>query len=121
MLLAAISWSWLLQQVQQPLVIFGFAAQFTFALRFVVQWVVSERRGHSHVPVSFWDLSLAGGVATFAYAWMKEDLVFMASQALGVFIYVRNLMLIYRPRVRPTHGLPVEVADGATKDAPLAE
>jgi lipid-A-disaccharide synthase-like uncharacterized protein len=118
MFLAAISWSWLIHQVQQPLVIFGFTAQFVFFLRFVVQWVVSEKRGQSHVPVSFWYLSLAGGLMTFVYAWRKEDVVFMTSQALAVFIYVRNLMLIYRPRARTRHAFPVVPMAEPVQDPP---
>lgn len=100
MLLGDLSWNWLVHELQKPLVVFGFAAQFVFFLRFVVQWLVSEKRGHSHIPVSFWYLSLAGGLMTFVYALLRRDLVFMTSQALAVFIYVRNLMLIHRPRVR---------------------
>ncbi len=121
MLLAAVSWEWVLKQVQQPLVLFGFAAQFVFFMRFVVQWLVSEQRGHSHVPISFWYLSLVGGLMTFVYALLKEDLVFMTSQALAVFIYVRNLMLIYRPRVKPGRGFPIATATDALEQSPAAE
>jgi lipid-A-disaccharide synthase-like uncharacterized protein len=107
MLLAAMNWGWFTQEIQKPLVLFGFTAQFVFFMRFVVQWYASERLGRSHIPISFWYLSLIGAFATFVYALLKADLVIMTGQALAVFIYVRNLMLIYRPRVRAGNGAPI--------------
>lgn len=77
---------------------FGFAAQGFFAARFVWQWLVSERKGRSVVPLGFWILSMVGGVMLFVYACYKKDPVFIAGQGLGVFIYIRNLMLIARRR-----------------------
>lgn len=89
---------WVVKELQTPLVIFGLVAQSIFFMRFFVQWIVSERQGRSTIPVSFWWLSLVGGTMTFFYALKKEDLVFMFSQAAATLIYLRNLMLIYRPR-----------------------
>jgi lipid-A-disaccharide synthase-like uncharacterized protein len=89
---------WFLSELQQPLVVFGFAAQFVFFMRFAVQWLVSERRGQSTIPISFWYLSIVGGLMTLVYALLRKDPVFMTSQSLSLFIYVRNLMLIYRHR-----------------------
>lgn len=89
-------WNWLFAELQRPLVIFGFAAQFVFFLRFLVQWIASERKRRSHIPVAFWYLSLAGGLMTFVYALLRADIVIMSAQALSVLIYVRNLMLIHR-------------------------
>lgn len=80
--------------------LFGFLAQFVFFMRFAVQWLVSERRGRSMIPISFWYISLAGGVMTFVYATAKQDIVIMTSQLLGIFIYLRNLVLIHRRRGR---------------------
>jgi lipid-A-disaccharide synthase-like uncharacterized protein len=113
---------WIWNELSSPLVLFGFLAQFVFFLRFAVQWFASERRGRSHVPVSFWYLSLVGGLMLFVYAWLKADLVFTTAQALGVLIYVRNLMLIARRRTRlrrRRRGVPVTntldpLPDGAT-------
>ena len=84
----------------RPLALFGFAAQFMFFLRFAVQWVLSERRGRSYVPVAFWWLSCFGGVMLLVYASLKEDVVIMTGQAAGLMIYVRNLVLIYRRKNR---------------------
>ena len=72
----------------------GFAGQTIFTARFLVQWVESERRRNSVVPVVFWWLSLMGGVLLLAYACSRRDPVIMVGQSLGVFVYVRNLMLV---------------------------
>ncbi len=82
------------------LLVFGLSGQFVFFMRFAVQWFASERRGRSHIPVAFWYLSLVGGTMTLVYAWLRSDPVFVLAQALGLLIYVRNLMLIYRRRAR---------------------
>jgi lipid-A-disaccharide synthase-like uncharacterized protein len=79
---------------------FGFAAQGFFAARFIWQWLVSEKKGRSVVPLGFWILSMVGGVMLFVYACYKKDPVFIAGQGLGVFIYIRNLMLIGRRRAK---------------------
>src|SRR5262245_16596504 len=80
-------------------VLFGLLGQIVFGLRFFVQWVASERRGETTVPVAFWYLSLAGSLILFCYAlFYRQDIVITIGQSAGVFIYVRNLMLIRRPR-----------------------
>jgi lipid-A-disaccharide synthase-like uncharacterized protein len=76
----------------------GFLGQFLFAARFAVQWVASERKRESHVPVQFWYFSLIGGAIMTAYAIHRRDPVFIVGQASGLIVYVRNLMLIYRNR-----------------------
>ena len=90
----------LIDALTDPWVLFGFGAQFLFFLRFFVQWIASERRGKSYVPVIFWWLSLGGGSTLFVYALNRPDLVFIAGQGLGCLIYVRNLVLIYRRQAR---------------------
>jgi lipid-A-disaccharide synthase-like uncharacterized protein len=84
---------------------FGFAAQSFFAARFVWQWLASEKKGRSTVPLGFWILSLLGGGMLLVYACHLKDPVFIAGQGLGLFIYVRNLMLIRQRReaVRRRH------------------
>lgn len=84
-----------------PWAIFGFAAQFAFFMRFVIQWIASEKKGRSHVPVVFWYFSLAGGSMLFVYASVYlRDPVFTLGQGLGCFIYIRNLILIHRRSAR---------------------
>jgi lipid-A-disaccharide synthase-like uncharacterized protein len=76
----------------------GFAGQALFSLRFLVQWLASERARRSVVPVAFWFLSIAGGTTLLIYAVHRLDPVFIAGQAGGLLIYGRNLFLIQRER-----------------------
>lgn len=76
--------------------IVGFLGQFMFFMRFLVQWIVSERKKESVVPVSFWYFSLLGGLILLSYAIYRKDPVFILGQVGGVFIYLRNLTLIYK-------------------------
>jgi lipid-A-disaccharide synthase-like uncharacterized protein len=78
----------------------GFIAQGLFSARFLVQWIASERAGRSVVPLSFWFLSVAGGVSLLAYAIWRKDPVFILGQGGGLAVYSRNLYLIYRERSR---------------------
>ncbi|YBV96993.1 lipid-A-disaccharide synthase N-terminal domain-containing protein [Phyllobacteriaceae bacterium JZ32] len=75
-------------------VLLGFVAQICFSMRFVVQWIASERARRSVVPVAFWFFSLGGGALLLIYAIQREDPVFIAGQGMGLFIYIRNLWLI---------------------------
>ena len=69
-----------------------------FVGRFAVQWIASERRGESVMPIAFWYLSLFGSWGLLAYAVWRQDAVIIAGQAFNSVIYIRNLMLIYRKR-----------------------
>lgn len=75
-------------------VLLGFVAQFFFTMRFVVQWLASERAKRSVVPIAFWFFSLGGGGLLLIYAIQRQDPVFIAGQAMGLFIYIRNIWLI---------------------------
>ena len=81
------SWVWLA---------IGLAGQGAFFLRFLVQWLASERRGESVIPVSFWWLSLAGSVVLLAYAIHRREPVFILAYLPNAWVYTRNLMLIRR-------------------------
>ncbi len=76
----------------------GFIGQALFFGRFFFQWLESERQGQSVIPRVFWFLSLAGGAFLLAYALYRRDPVFILGQVFGVFVYARNLWLIYRPK-----------------------
>lgn len=90
----------------------GFLGQSLFSARFIVQWLVSEKRRRSVTPVAFWYFSLAGGVVLLAYAIHRRDTVFIVGQGMGLVVYVRNLMLILRPRGEsPADALPVPSPD----------
>jgi lipid-A-disaccharide synthase-like uncharacterized protein len=75
-------------------VILGFVAQAFFTMRFVVQWIASERARASVVPVAFWFFSIGGGALLLVYALYRRDPVFIAGQALGLVVYIRNLYFI---------------------------
>jgi len=74
----------------------GFLGQGIFFMRWVVQWLASERSAESRVPIGFWYLSMVGGLITLAYAIYRKDPVFIAGQSIGTFVYIRNLMLIQK-------------------------
>jgi lipid-A-disaccharide synthase-like uncharacterized protein len=108
----------LLGRTLDPLALFGFAAQFLFMSRFLLQIYVSEKQKRSTVPVGFWWISLAGGLSLLIYASLRLDPVFMLGQTLGLGIYSRNLFLIYTRKARiesrraarrasPAHATPV--------------
>ncbi len=82
-------WAW---------VALGFLGQGLFTARFVVQWLASEKRGKSVVPLSFWHLSIVGSLLVLSYAVWRLDPVFMLAYGFNSFVYVRNLMLIFRRR-----------------------
>jgi len=86
--------------LENGLLALGFIAQGLFSARFLVQWIVSERAGRSVVPISFWFLSVAGGGLLLLYAVFRRDPVFIAGQAAGLVVYLRNLYLIYKERLR---------------------
>ena len=79
-------------------IVLGFVAQALFMMRFVVQWLASEKAKKSVMPVAFWFFSLGGGVLLFIYAIRQKDPVFIAGQGLGLIVYIRNLSLIYREK-----------------------
>ena len=76
----------------------GFIGQFLFGSRFFIQWIVSEKRGESAIPEIFWYLSMAGSAILFTYAIYRRDPVFIMGQCSGLFIYARNIMLIYKKK-----------------------
>jgi lipid-A-disaccharide synthase-like uncharacterized protein len=80
----------------------GFLGQGLFFGRWVVQWIASERTAQSQVPLSFWYMSLIGGLITLAYAIYRKDPVFIAGQGIGSIVYIRNLVLIRRAGTTPT-------------------
>ena len=86
-------------------VIFGFAAQFIFFLRFAVQWWVSEKKKQSVIPVSFWYLSLVGTLMILIYSVHRKDIVFIAASCLNSLIYIRNLMLIKNKKPKTEENL----------------
>ena len=75
-------------------IIIGFIAQAMFSVRFLVQWIASEKRRESYLPNLFWYFSIAGGSFLLIYAIHRKDPVFIIGQASGLFVYLRNLYFV---------------------------
>jgi lipid-A-disaccharide synthase-like uncharacterized protein len=75
--------------------IIGFIGQGLFGLRFLVQWIASEKRKKSYIPLAFWYISLAGSIIILVYAFIKKEPVFFCGQLFGSVIYIRNIILYH--------------------------
>ena len=80
--------------------VLGFAGQLVFTGRFALQWLYSEYKKRSVIPVGFWYLSIVGSALLLAYAIYKEDPVFIVGQSFGFIVYLRNLQLIARHKTQ---------------------
>lgn len=78
--------------------VLGFIAQFIFFLRFLVQWIATEIKKESHIPVSFWYFSMLGGAGLLGYSLYRQDPVFIVGNSLGLLVYSRNLYFIHRKK-----------------------
>jgi len=83
-----------MQEIPASWLILGFLGQALCSMRFLIQWIYSEKHKKSLIPKAFWYFSLAGGITLFSYALLRQDPVFIAGQGLGLFVYIRNLMFI---------------------------
>lgn len=80
--------------------VFGLFGQTLFFSRFLIQWLVSEKKKKSVIPLSFWYLSLFGSIIVLIYAIQKKDIVFTLAMAFGFTVYTRNLIFIYREKLK---------------------
>ena len=87
-------------------VLLGYVAQIMFTMRFVVQWIASERAGKMVIPIAFWFFSIGGGALLLAYALYKRDAVFILGQGFSFFVYGRNLYFELRDRRRAIEASP---------------
>jgi len=87
-----------MQEIPISWLVLGFLGQALFSMRFLIQWIHSEKQKRSIIPTAFWYFSLAGGLTLFSYALLRQDPVFILGQGLGLFIYIRNLMLIRKEK-----------------------
>ena len=79
-------------------IVIGFAAQAMFSLRFIVQWIATEKRRESYLPNMFWYFSVAGGAILLTYAIHRKDPVFIIGQASGLFVYLRNIYFVHQKK-----------------------
>lgn len=98
----------------------GFSGQGLFTARFLVQWLASEKKGESVMPMAFWYLSMVGGWLLLAYAVYRMDPVIITGQAFGSIVYGRNLMLIYRKNRQLTAALEARETASSSASAPAA-
>ena len=87
-----------LSSLEIVFLVIGFVGQGIFASRFVIQWIHSEKKGESSIPVIFWYLSIFGGLGLLTYAIFRKDPVIITGQLFGILIYTRNLILIYKKK-----------------------
>jgi lipid-A-disaccharide synthase-like uncharacterized protein len=92
-------------------VVLGLTAQLAFSMRFIVQWIASERARRSYVPVAFWYLSIVGGAMLLSYAIYRQDVVFILGQAMGLIVYTRNLVLIHKAKKADRLAAAAEAAE----------
>ena len=81
---------------EQLMIVVGFGGQGLFAMRFIIQWLSSEKEAKSVIPIAFWYFSIGGGAVLLLYAIWRQDPVIICGQGLGLFIYLRNLYFIRR-------------------------
>ena len=93
------------------LVILGLIGNLTFSMRFIVQWLASERKGESVIPVSFWYWSIGGSLIMFLYFLFRRDPVGILAYLPNSVIYIRNLMLIRKGKSAPTAAAPSQTPD----------
>ena len=79
--------------------IFGLVGQVLFTCRFLYQWIVSERRKESIIPLGFWYLSISGSLTLFIYGVGRAEPILVLGQSVNTLIYTRNLMFIHRKKV----------------------
>jgi lipid-A-disaccharide synthase-like uncharacterized protein len=87
-------------------ILLGYVAQIMFTMRFVVQWIASERAGKMVIPVAFWFFSIGGGALLLAYALYQRDPVFILGQGFSFFVYGRNLFFELRDQRLADVALP---------------
>ena len=83
------------EDVSTLLLLWGSAGQIIFTFRFIYQWIYSENRKDSVLPLGFWIISTVGSLMIFTYSIYRIDPVLFVSHSLGLFIYVRNILLHY--------------------------
>ena len=87
-----------MSRIETWILVLGFTGQALFFMRFLVQWISSEKQKKSVIPLAFWYFSISGSILLLVYAIIRKDPVFIVGQATGFLIYIRNLHLIGREK-----------------------
>ncbi|MDB4590509.1 lipid-A-disaccharide synthase N-terminal domain-containing protein [Flavobacteriaceae bacterium] len=72
----------------------GIVSQLIFTLRFIFQWIISEKNKLSQLPSTFWILSTVGSVIILIYSIFRKDPILFIGHTFGIIIYCRNLMIL---------------------------
>ena len=99
-------------EIPGGLLLLGAVGQAIFLLRFVYQWIYSERKGESTLPLSFWVISLVGSLLILTYAILRRDAVLIIGNVFGTVVYARNMVLLRRE----LRGVPAVVLQNAVSD-----
>ncbi|PKQ63478.1 lauroyl acyltransferase [Labilibaculum filiforme] len=91
------------EDIPTLLLLWGVAGQITFTFRFVYQWIYSERKGESLLPMGFWVISIIGSVMILSYALYRKDPVLFLGQGFGMIVYCRNMILIRKQTQQLNH------------------
>jgi lipid-A-disaccharide synthase-like uncharacterized protein len=78
------------------LMVWGIVGQFVFTFRFVYQWLYSEKRKQSVLPIGFWIISIIGSFMVLSYAIIRKDPVLFSGQLFGFIVYSRNILIWVR-------------------------
>lgn len=81
------------QNIPFWLLLLGIVSQVLFTLRFIYQWIVSEKTKKSQLPVGFWRMSVIGASLILIYAIFRKDPVLFVGHIAGLVIYVRNIFI----------------------------
>jgi lipid-A-disaccharide synthase-like uncharacterized protein len=91
------------EDIPTLLLLWGVAGQITFTFRFVYQWIYSERKGESMLPLGFWVISIIGSIMILSYAIYRRDPVLFFGQGFGMLVYSRNIVLIRKQSRKLNH------------------
>tara|TARA_R100001369_G_scaffold92896_1_gene141101 strand:- start:126064 stop:126540 length:477 start_codon:yes stop_codon:yes gene_type:complete len=78
------------------LLMLGIVSQVVFTLRFIYQWIYSEKHKESLLPLGFWLLSFTGSTLIIIYSIYRADPVLFAGHAIGIVMYARNMVILRR-------------------------
>jgi lipid-A-disaccharide synthase-like uncharacterized protein len=84
--------------IPAPVLYWGGVGQIIFTFRFVYQWLVSEQKNQSVLPIGFWLISLTGSIIMISYFIIRLDYVLIIGHLFGIAVYLRNIMLWLKER-----------------------
>lgn len=79
-----------------PIIVIGAIGQLLLNFRFLYQWIYSEKQHESVLPLPFWVISTVASVMILVYATYRVDPVLLVAQGMGIFVYLRNMIIHFR-------------------------